>query len=82
LRESFAGQDAAQRVPFINGPGHDQDVGPRQCAAGGPLGFGPVFGASPCGHGMSVKRERPVAVVKARNSRPVGASESKSMISR
>src|SRR5262249_24282130 len=31
---------------------------------------------------MSVKRDIPVEVLKARNSRPAGASESKSMISR
>src|SRR5262249_39100361 len=33
------------------------------------------------GHGMSVNRERPVAVVNARNSFPSVASESNSMIS-
>jgi hypothetical protein len=31
---------------------------------------------------MSVKRERPVVVVKARNASPAGDSESKSIISR
>ena len=45
-------------------------------------GAGPVFGASALGHGMSVKRERPVAVEKAKNANPAGDSESKSMISR
>src|SRR6185295_13541964 len=34
------------------------------------------------GHGISVKRDRPVDVLKARNCRPAGDSESKSMISR
>src|SRR5262249_23142161 len=34
------------------------------------------------GQGMSVKRDSPVEVLNARNSRPAGASESKSMISR
>src|SRR5881628_3626777 len=50
--------------------------------AGVPLGFGPVFGASPAGQGMSVKRDSPVAVLNAMNCWPAGASESKSMISR
>src|SRR6266700_5263488 len=40
------------------------------------------FGAKPLGHGISVNRESPVAVVNARNSRPSEASESKSIISR
>jgi hypothetical protein len=47
-----------------------------------PFGLGPVFGASPLGHGISVKAVSPVALVRAKNSLPAGDSESKSMISR
>lgn len=47
-----------------------------------PFGFGPVCGASPFGQAMSVKRDSPVEVEKAMNSRPSLDSESKSMISR
>src|SRR5258707_12007122 len=45
-------------------------------------GAAPVFGASPLGHAISVYRDNPVDVLKAKNSLPAGASESKSMISR
>ena len=36
------------------------------------VGVVPVFGARPGGHVISVYRDRPVAVVNARNRRPLG----------
>jgi hypothetical protein len=47
-----------------------------------PLGFLPVFGASPLGQGISVNLVSPVPVEKARKAAPSVPSESKSMISR
>jgi hypothetical protein len=69
-------------MALIDRPRDHENIRPWQRSSEAFRAVLSVLGASFLGHGISVNRDRPVAVVKARNAVPWGLSESKSMISR